>query len=80
MYHYLIKLKIYYKLSNYYILKGSSGSPIILLLRNFKIIGIHKGVNNKLKYNRGIYMKYILEDINKKIFILIEDIDKWELR
>ena len=28
---------------------GSSGSPIILLLRNFKVIGIHKGYNEKKK-------------------------------
>ena len=58
--------------------KGSSGSPIILLSRNYKIIGIHRAIHNKLKVNRGSYMKYILEDINK--LPLIKDIDKWELR
>ena len=57
--------------------KGSSGSPIILLLRNYKIIGIHRSSNDKLKLNLGTSMKYIIEDINKKI---LQDIDKWELR
>ena len=58
--------------------KGSSGSPIILLLRDYKIIGIHRGTNNKL--NLGTSMKYIIEDINKKILPVIEDRGKWELR
>ena len=57
--------------------KGSSGSPIILLLRDYKIIGIHRSSNDKLKLNLGTSMKYIIEDINKKI---LQDIDKWELR
>ena len=60
--------------------KGSSGSPIILLLRDFKIIGIHTSYSNRLKVNFGTSMKYILEDIMKKIPFLIEDIGKWELR
>ena len=55
--------------------KGSSGSPIILLLRDYKIIGIHRGSNNRL--NLGTSMKYIIEDIKKKIY---QDIGKWELR
>ena len=55
--------------------KGSSGSPIILLLRDYKIIGVHRGSNNRL--NLGTSMKYIIEDINKKI---LQDIGKWELR
>ena len=57
--------------------KGSSGSPIILLLRDYKIIGIHRSSNDKLKLNLGTSMKYIIEDLNKKI---LQDIDKWELR
>ena len=57
--------------------KGSSGSPIILLLRDYKIIGIHRSSNDKLKLNLGTSMKYIIEDINKKI---LQDIGKWELR
>ena len=39
---------------------GSSGSPI-LLLNNFKIIGIYQAENNE--DNRGIFMKNILNDI-----------------
>jgi len=42
---------------------GSSGSPI-LLKDSFKIIGIHKGGKERKK-NVGIFMKYILNDINK---------------
>ena len=57
--------------------KGSSGSPIILLLRDYKIIGIHRSSNDKLKLNLGTSMKYIIEDIKKKI---LQDIGKWELR
>ena len=60
--------------------KGSSGSPIILLLRDYKIIGIHRGFNNKSNINLGTSMKYIIEDINKKILPLMEDKSKWELR
>ena len=44
--------------------KGSSGSPIILLLRDYKIIGIHRGFNNSL--NIGTSMKYIIEEMKKK--------------
>ncbi len=40
---------------------GSSGSPI-LLLNNFKIIGIHQAGNKE--DNKGIFMKNILNDIN----------------
>ena len=42
---------------------GSSGSPI-LLLTNFKIIGIHKAGNKNKDDNLGIFMKNILNDIN----------------
>ena len=42
---------------------GSSGSPI-LLLNNFKIIGIHKAGNKNKEDNLGIFMKNILNDIN----------------
>lgn len=37
--------------------KGSSGSPI-LLLDNFKIIGIHFGYPNKFNFNYGTFIKY----------------------
>jgi hypothetical protein len=40
---------------------GSGGSPI-LLLNNFKIIGIHKA--SYKEYNLGTFMKNILNDIN----------------
>ena len=43
--------------------KGSSGSPI-LLKDTFKIIGIHKG-GKEGKNNLGIFMRCILNDINK---------------
>ena len=44
---------------------GSSDSPIILLLRKYKIIGIHCALSDKLKMNRGINIKDILDDIKK---------------
>ena len=44
---------------------GSSGSPILLLNNNFKIIGIHKGWESE-KNNLGIFMKYILNDLNSQ--------------
>ncbi len=46
---------------------GSSGSPI-LLLYNLKIIGIHKA--RYKKYNRGTFMKNILDDINNNMFMI----------
>ena len=45
--------------------KGSSGSPILLLLRKYKIIGMHCAASEKLQMNRGIKMKDILDDIKK---------------
>ena len=47
---------------------GSSGSPI-LLLSNFKVIGIHKGskkINNEDGINFGIWIKFPIEEFNKK--------------
>ena len=46
---------------------GSSGSPI-LLLNNSKIIGIHKARDKK--YNRGTFMKNILDDINNNMYMI----------
>ena len=40
--------------------KGSSGSPIILL-SNFKVIGIHKSYDEKINSNIGTYIKEIIE-------------------
>ena len=45
--------------------KGSSGSPIILVLRDFKILGIHCSRLKQRKQNRGILMTKILSDIEK---------------
>ncbi len=53
---------------------GSSGSPIILISDNLKIIGIHCGKSETL--NRGTYMKVILEDIQQHF----SKVYKWELR
>ena len=49
--------------------KGSTGSPIVLLLRDFKIIGIHKHFDLNKQINIGILMKDIIKDINKNYFI-----------
>ena len=51
---------------------GSSGSPI-LLLKNFKVIGIHNKRGIDKRYNKGIFMKNILYTINdiNKIKLLI---------
>lgn len=54
-------------------LGGSSGSPI-LLIDNFKLIGLHKGVasrKNNEKINFGIKMNFIMDKINNKIDELI---------
>ena len=56
------KNQIYHYVTTY---KGASGSPIILLLRKYKIIGIHCGESGGLKMNRGIVIKEILNDIKK---------------
>ena len=45
---------------------GSSGSPIILSTRNLSIIGIHQGSIKNKDYNRGVYFKPILDDIQKQ--------------
>ena len=43
----------------------SSGAPI-LLLSNFKVIGVHKR-RTKYKFNEGTFIKYAIEEFNKKI-------------
>ena len=61
----LVKIKnnqIYHYVTTY---KGASGSPIILLLRKYKIIGIHCGTSGGRKMNRGIIIKEIINDIKK---------------
>ena len=55
---------------------GSSGSPIIALNRNLKIIGIHCGGNSEKGENKGSYFKHILDDIleeENKIRIVLEN-------
>ena len=46
---------------------GSSGSPI-LSLNSYKVIGVHYGCpkNINYKYNYGTYIKYAINEINKK--------------
>ena len=45
--------------------KGSSGSPLIVSTRNLNIIGIHCQGSDNL--NKGVYFKYVLEDIKDNI-------------
>ena len=45
--------------------KGSSGSPMIFIYRNYKIIGIHRCFIKKKSINLGINIKSILEKINE---------------
>ena len=58
--------EIYYDCST---LEGSSGGPIILL-RNHKIIGIHRAFDSVAKYNFGTFL---LEPINKFIEIFYKN-------
>ena len=44
--------------------KGSSGSPILLLLRDYKVIGIHKAYNESKKIIMGTFINNIIEHIN----------------
>ena len=45
---------------------GSSGSPI-LSLNSYKVIGVHYGSsNNNYKFNCGTYIKYAINELNKK--------------
>ena len=46
---------------------GSSGSPILSLNSN-KVIGIHYGgsTNNNFEFNYGTYIKYAINEMNKK--------------
>ena len=50
--------------------KGSSGSPIISL-KNYKVIGIHRGSpkNNNFQFNIGIFIKEVLNSLYKDIKI-----------
>ena len=69
----IIKHKIEHSVITF---KGSSGAPIILLLRDLKVIGIHKGFDGIKQINYGIFMKNIIEDINRNYFICEYNIEK----
>ena len=43
---------------------GSSGAPI-LLLKNFKVIGIHYGSKDHFNFNKGVLIKYVILELNK---------------
>ena len=54
---------------------GWSGSPIITKSNNL-VIGIHKGsdsINRNKKINYGVHLKYIINDIKKKLETLNKD-------
>ena len=66
-----------YLLYNIGLKKGFSGSPIILL-KNLKIVGLHKGGSKQLnirneKINKGIIFKKIFDKIPHKDELIIED-------
>ena len=44
--------------------EGSSGSPI-LSLKSLNLIGIHKGNCIKRNFNKGIFIKYVIDEFNK---------------
>ena len=63
---------------------GSSGAPI-LSLKTFKVIGIHIGGiennnTNKIRYNKGTFIKYAIQKLNEyytninKITIICKEI------
>ena len=56
---------------------GSSGSPIILLLSKFKVVGIHTGHNDIT--NQGIYIKHVVDLINKNEIECVYNITKNDL-
>ena len=54
---------------------GSSGS-LIILLDNFKLIGIHLGYNKSFGFNKGILLKNALIGLNKTNNNLIDKNNK----
>ena len=55
--------------------KGSSGSPIILL-SNFKVIGIHKAYDDYIDLNLGLINEHIIENINKNEILFEINIER----
>jgi len=53
---------------------GSSGSPI-LNLSNYKVIGVHRGGNGT--YNKGIFIKCIIDNFNKINKNILDNKKKW---
>ena len=82
-----IKTGNIYKIENNYEIfhninteKGCFGSPIILLLRDYKIIGMHKTYSRKKKKNLGINIKNMIDFIKISSIIGCEfDIKKENL-
>ena len=46
-------------------IQGSSGSPI-LLIKNNKVFGVHKGAQKYDPFNKGTLIKFAIEEFNKK--------------
>ena len=60
---------------------GSSGSPIILISKQMKVIGIHRGFNSGKCLNFGTYLGEIIEilkkiDIPKQVVLKEQNLDK----
>ena len=72
----IINYNIIHKVSTW---KGSSGSPIILL-SNFKVIGIHKLYDEEINLNLGTYIKEIIECINRNEILCELNISKNNLK
>ena len=59
---------IYHTIPTY---KGSSGSPIILLLRENKVIGIHSRTMKKKKINAGQFINSVISDLIKNNILYV---------
>ena len=59
---------IYHTIPTY---KGSSGSPIILLLRQNKVIGIHSRAMKKKKINAGPFINSVISDLIKNNILYV---------
>ncbi len=59
---------IYHTIPTY---KGSSGSPIILLLRQYKVIGIHSRTIKKKQINAGPFINSVISDLIKNNILYV---------